>query len=70
MVLDYFMISYCPTKLQNLAADQVLKNCKNYAKKNNITVKESIIVLLSSYPYQIQKIVKDRLEFYLKYSKK
>ena len=58
--------TYKPTSLMNLAADSVLKICKEYANENNLTVKNSVIILLDTYPDQIKKILLDRLDFYYK----
>ena len=55
--------TYKPTSLMNLAADSVLKICKEYATENNLTVKNSVIILLDTYPDQIKKILLDRLDF-------
>jgi len=57
---------YRPTSLINLAADSVLKICKEYANENNLTTKNSVIILLHTYPDQIKKIILDRLSFYYK----
>ena len=57
---------YRPISLMNLAADSVLKICKEYANENNLTVKNSVIILLDTYPDQIKKILLDRLDFYYK----
>ena len=58
------MINYKPASLQNLAADELLKICKSYALENKISIKNSINILFKTYPEQIKKILKDRLDFY------
>jgi hypothetical protein len=58
-------MNHTSTSLQNLASDVILKLCKIYAIKNNISIHDSIDILCL--PYQIKKLLTDRMLFYYKY---
>jgi len=58
-------MNHTSTSLQNLASDVILKICKTYAIKYNISIQDRIEMLFL--PYQIKIFLIDRLLFYYKY---
>ena len=62
-------MSYSPVELVKLSADAVLKICKTYGIKNNISVEKAILVLFETYPDDIKEILLNRLKFYYKLNK-